>query len=84
MLPPFFSFNLSPPSGIATFTALRAIRRFRRQHCSRSSDPDKFTFLLHFQNFSIIELPLDHMACGIRELHATPTMFAIYRWKNSI
>jgi hypothetical protein len=31
---------------------LRAIRRFRRQHCSRSSDPDKFPFLLHFQNFS--------------------------------
>jgi hypothetical protein len=54
MLPPFFSFNLSSPSGIATCTALRAIRRFRRQHCSRSSDSDKFIFLLHFQNFSSV------------------------------
>jgi hypothetical protein len=54
MLPPFFSFNLSSPSGIANCTALRAIRRFRRQHCSRSSDSDKFTFLLHFQNFSSV------------------------------
>jgi hypothetical protein len=52
MLPPFFSFNLSSPSGIAFCTALCAIRRFRVQHCSRSSDPDKFTFLLHCQNFS--------------------------------
>jgi hypothetical protein len=54
MLPPFFSFNLSFPSGIATCTALRAIRRFRRQHCSRSSDSNKFTLLLHFQNFSSV------------------------------
>jgi hypothetical protein len=34
MQPPFFSFNLSSPSGIATCTALRAICGFRRQHCS--------------------------------------------------
>jgi hypothetical protein len=54
MLPPFVSFDLSSPSGIATCTALRAIRRFRRQHCSRSTAPDKFTFLLHFQNFSSV------------------------------
>jgi hypothetical protein len=54
MLPPFLNFNLSSPSGIATCTALRAIRRFRRQHCTRSSDPDKFTFLLHFLNFSSV------------------------------
>jgi hypothetical protein len=54
MQPPFFSFNLSSPSGIATCTALRAIRRFRRQHCSCSSDPDKFTSLLHVQNFSSV------------------------------
>jgi hypothetical protein len=54
MLPPFFYFNLSSVSGIATCTVLRAIRRFRRQHCSRSSDPDIFTFLLHFQNFSSV------------------------------
>ena len=59
MLLPFFSFYLSSPSGTATCTALRAIRRFRRQHCSRSSDPDKFTFLLHFLNFSSVfrEIP---------------------------
>jgi hypothetical protein len=49
-----FSFHLSSPSGIATCTALRAIRRFRRQHCSRRFDPDKFTFLLHFLNFSSV------------------------------
>jgi hypothetical protein len=49
-----FSFYLSSPSGIATCAALHAIRRFRRQHCSRSSDPDNFTFLLHFQNFSSV------------------------------
>jgi hypothetical protein len=54
MLPPFLNFNLSSPSGIANCTALRAIRRFRWQHCIRSSDPDKFTFLLHFQNFSSV------------------------------
>jgi hypothetical protein len=54
MLLPFFSFYLSSPSGTATCTALRAIRRFRRQHCSQSSDPDKFTFLLHFQKFSSV------------------------------
>jgi hypothetical protein len=52
MLPPFFCFSLSYPNGITTCTALRAIRRFRRKHCSRNSEPDKFTFLLHFQNFS--------------------------------
>jgi hypothetical protein len=54
MLPQFLNFTLSSPSGIANCSALRAIRRFRRQHCSRSSDPDKFTFLLHFQNFSSV------------------------------
>jgi hypothetical protein len=54
MLPPFLNFNLSSPNGIANCTALRAICRYRRQHCSRSSDPDKFTFLLHFQNFSSV------------------------------
>jgi hypothetical protein len=54
MLPPFFCFNLSSASGIAICAALRAILRFRRQHCRRSSDPDKFTFLLHFKNFSSV------------------------------
>ena len=52
MLSPFFSFNFSSSSGIATSTALHAIRRFHRQYCSRRSDPDQFTFFLHFQNFS--------------------------------
>jgi hypothetical protein len=27
----------------------------------------------------VIKYPLDQMACGIRELHATPIMLAIYR-----
>jgi hypothetical protein len=54
MLSPFFSFSLSPPSGIATCTALHAIRRFLQQYCSWSSDPDKFTFFLHFKNFSSV------------------------------
>jgi hypothetical protein len=31
MMPPFLSFNLSSAIGIATFAAVRAIRRFRRQ-----------------------------------------------------
>ena len=26
----------------------------------------------------------DNIACGIRELHASPTMFAIYLWENLI
>jgi hypothetical protein len=51
MLPPFFSSDLSSPSSIATCTALRPIRRYRWEHCSRSSDSDKFTFLLHFRIF---------------------------------
>jgi hypothetical protein len=46
-----FSLNLSSPSSIATCTVLHAIRRFRRQHCGRSSDPEKFTFLLAFSEF---------------------------------
>jgi hypothetical protein len=54
MLPQFFDFNLSPSRGIATSTALHAIRRFLRQYCSRSSDPDKVTFFLHLQNFSSV------------------------------
>ena len=54
MLPPFLSFNLSSPRGIATCTALRAIRRFRRQHCSRALIQEKYIFLLHFQNFSSV------------------------------
>ncbi len=54
MLPPFFYFNLSSLSGIATCTALRAIRRFRRQYCSRCSNSDKYTLLLYFMNFSSV------------------------------
>jgi hypothetical protein len=46
-----FSFDLSSPSGIATCTSLNAIFRFPRQHCSRSSDPDKFTFFFAFSEF---------------------------------
>jgi hypothetical protein len=44
MLPPFFSFYLSSPSGIATCAALHASRKFRRQHCSQRI----------FQNFSSV------------------------------
>jgi hypothetical protein len=51
MLPPFFYFNLSSPSGIATCAALHAIRRFRRQYCSRCSNTDKYTLLLYFLDF---------------------------------
>ena len=51
MLPPFFNFNFSSLSGIATCTALRAIRRFRRQYCSRCSNSDKYTLLWYFLNF---------------------------------
>jgi hypothetical protein len=47
ILPPFFYLNLSSPSGIATCTALHAIRRFRRQYCSRGSNLDKYTLLLY-------------------------------------
>ncbi len=44
----FFSFNLSSPSGIATCTALHAIRRFRRQYCSRGSNSGKYAELFNF------------------------------------
>ncbi len=54
MLPPFFNFNFSSLSGIATCTALRAIRRFRRQYCSRCSNSDKYTLLWYFLNFSSV------------------------------
>jgi hypothetical protein len=54
MLPPFFYFNLSSLSGIATCTALRAIRRFRRQYCSRCSNSNKYTSLWYFLNFSSV------------------------------
>ena len=174
MLPLFFYFNLSSPSGIATCAALHAIRRFRRQCCSRCSNTDKYTLLLYFLDFpsiltdilrgrelyhvtdsckklmlhylrgllapfcssskrytipfcsmqkgiryrmqnpknprksksiacgswipscslqkgrwfplellqKVIKYPLEQIASGICELHATPIMFAIYRWKN--
>jgi hypothetical protein len=36
--------------------------------------------LEHLQK--VIKFPLEHIACGIRELHARPTMFAIYRLVN--
>ncbi len=32
----------------------------------------------------VIKYPLEQIACGIRELHATPIMLAIYRWENLI
>ncbi len=51
MLPAIFYSNLNCPSGIATCMALYAIRGFRRQYCSRSSNPDKYIFFLYFQSF---------------------------------
>jgi hypothetical protein len=51
MLPAFFCSNLSCPSSITTCTALHAIRRFHRQYCSRSSNPDKYIFFLIFKIF---------------------------------
>jgi hypothetical protein len=56
MLPPFSYFNLSSFSVIATCTALRAIRRFRKQYCSRCSNSDKYTLLwyYYFLNFSSV------------------------------
>ncbi len=68
MFPPFFNFNLSSPSGNATCSALHAIRRFCRQHCSRSSDPDKFTFSLHFHNFSSVFREI-LIVSGNRQMH---------------
>jgi hypothetical protein len=38
---------------------------------------------LHLEQLQkVIKYPLEQMACGIRELHATRIMIAIYRWKN--
>jgi hypothetical protein len=54
MLPPILSFKFRYPSGMTACTALHAIRIFHRQYCSRSSDIDKFTFFLHFLNFSSV------------------------------
>ncbi len=51
----FFYSNLSCPSGIATCTALHAFSRFRRQYCSRSSNPDNtfsFSIFIIFLLFS--------------------------------
>jgi hypothetical protein len=49
-----FYFNLSSLGGIATRTALHAIRRFHRQYWSRCSNSDKYTLLLYFMNFSYV------------------------------
>jgi hypothetical protein len=32
----------------------------------------------------VFKYPLEQIACGICELHATPIMLAIYRWENLI
>jgi hypothetical protein len=53
-MPPFFKFNLRSPSGIATCTAVHAIRRFRRQYCSRGSNSDKYTLLLYLFQADLI------------------------------
>jgi hypothetical protein len=48
----FYS-DLNSPSGIATCTALHAIRRFCRQYCSRTSNPDKYISFCIFRIFLI-------------------------------
>jgi hypothetical protein len=70
MLPPFFYFNLSSLSGIATCTALRAICRFCRQYCSRCSNSDKFTLLWYFLNFSSV---FREISRGRELFHVTAT-----------
>ncbi len=54
MLPPFFSFNLSSLSGIATCTALHAIRIFRMQYCSRGSNSDNYILFLFIFIFFLL------------------------------
>ncbi len=47
--------GLSSLSGIATCSALHAIRRFRRQYCSQGSNSDKKHFnIVYFLNFSTV------------------------------
>jgi hypothetical protein len=75
MLPPFFYFNLSSLSGIATCTALRAIRRFRRQYCSRCSMSDKYTLLWYFLNFSSV---FREILRGRGLFHVTATFKHLY------
>jgi hypothetical protein len=41
----------------------------------------KGVWLPHEPLQKVIKYPLEQMACGIRELHATPIMLAIYRWE---
>ncbi len=42
----------------------------------------KGVWLLLEQLQKVIKHPSEQMACGIRELHATTIMLAIYRWEN--
>ncbi len=78
-----FYFNLSSLSGIANCTALRAIRRFRRQYCSRCSNSDKNTLLLYFQNFSSV---FRKILRGRRLFHVTDTCehLCYIVWKGSL
>jgi hypothetical protein len=41
--------------------------------------------LLPFEQLQKVKKhPLEQIACGIHELHASPTMLAIYNWENLI
>ncbi len=81
MLPPFFNFNLSSLRGIATCTVLRAIRRFRRQYCSRWSNSDKYTLLLYFLNFSSVFKEI-HRGRGLFHVTATCKHLCYIVWKG--
>ena len=86
-----FQFFLSSPSGIATCAALHAIRRFRRQYCSRCSNSDKYTLLLYFLDFSSV---LIDILRGREQTHAKtyvtlfervtcPLLFQLQKVSNS-
>ncbi len=81
MLPLFLNFNLSSLSGIATCTALCAIRRFHRQYCSRCSNSDKYTLLWYFLNFSSVFREILR-GWGLIHVTATCKHFCYIVWKG--
>ncbi len=92
MLPPFFYFNLSSLGGIATRTALHAIRRFRRKYCTRCSNSDKYTLLMYFMNFSYVLTDIlrsgglfhvTGLCKNLFERVSCPLLFQLYKVSNS-
>jgi hypothetical protein len=86
MLPAFFYSDLNCPSGIATCTALHAIRRFRKEYCSRSSHPDKYISFCIFRIFLIFSergkelLHVTHMQSLM--LHYLKGLFAPFCFRS--